>query len=94
MSDKAALTLKLGTNVFKPGKEAHIRIRPGMEKDPRLQPAVRICPAGCYSRNESGEVTLNIDGCVECGTCLIACGADVLVWNYPEGGTGVQFRFG
>jgi ferredoxin like protein len=94
MSDKAALTVKLGNNVFKPRKEAHIKIRPGMEKDPRLKPAVRICPAGCYSENEKGEVALTIDGCVECGTCLVACGSVVLGWNYPEGGTGVQFRFG
>jgi len=31
---------------------------------------------------------------LECGTCRIACGAEVLEWNYPEGGAGVQFRFG
>lgn len=93
MSDKAALTVKLGINVFKPGREPHIRIRAGMEKEARLKSAVRLCPAGCYSDNEKGEVSLNIDGCLECGTCLIACGPDVLDWNYPEGGTGVQFRF-
>jgi ferredoxin like protein len=55
---------------------------------------VRICPAGCYSENEKTEVMLTIDGCLECGTCRLACGMDVLDWNYPEGGTGVQFRFG
>jgi ferredoxin like protein len=90
----ADLKAKLGRNVFKPLKEPHIRIRPGMEKDPRLKPAVRICPAGLYSENEKGEIFLTNDGCLECGTCRIGCGADVLEWNYPAGDTGVQYRFG
>lgn len=94
MIDPAALKAKLGLDVFKPGGRPHIIIRAGREKDPRLLRAVRICPAGLYSREESGVVTLTIDGCLECGTCRFVCGEDVLEWTYPEGGTGVQFRFG
>jgi ferredoxin like protein len=94
MSDKVDLKAKLGLDVFKPVGDPHIRIRSGKEKDPRLKPAVRLCPAGLYSENEAGEIVLDIDGCLECGTCRLACGTDVLEWNYPEGGTGVQFRFG
>ncbi len=88
------LKAKLGLNVFKPLPEPHIKIRPGMERDVRLRPAVRACPAGLYSVNDQGKIVLSIDGCLECGTCRIACGAEVLEWNYPEGGAGVQFRFG
>jgi ferredoxin like protein len=95
MSEKPDLKAKLGLDVFKPVAVPHIKIRAGMEKDPRLKAAVRLCPAGLYSENENGEVVLaTIDGCLECGTCRLACGVDVLEWNYPEGGTGVQFRFG
>ncbi|MDO9559505.1 MAG: 4Fe-4S dicluster domain-containing protein [Syntrophales bacterium] len=94
MSDSTALKAKLGLDIFKPGGEPHIKIKPGMEKDPRLQQAINICPAGLYSTADKGGVVLNIDGCLECGTCRIACGTDVLEWSYPEGGTGVQFRFG
>lgn len=94
MSDPMGLKAKLGLDVFKPGPEPHITIQPGMEKDPRLKKAIIVCPAGLYSENEDGEVTLTIDGCLECGTCRIACGTDVLDWNYPDGGAGVQFRFG
>lgn len=94
MSDSAALKTKLGLDVFKPGGEPHIKIRPGMEKDPRLRQAIRVCPAGLYSAAETGEVVLTIDGCLECGTCRFVCGSEVLEWHYPEGGTGVQFRFG
>ncbi|MCX5852975.1 MAG: 4Fe-4S dicluster domain-containing protein [Deltaproteobacteria bacterium] len=94
MSDSMDLKAKLGLDVFKPVSNPHIRIRPGMEKDPRLKRAVMVCPAGLYSENERGEIVLDIDGCLECGTCRLACGVEVLDWNYPEGGTGVQFRFG
>jgi ferredoxin like protein len=94
MSEATALTAKLGLNVFKTGKDPHIKIKPGRERDPRLKSVVKLCPAGLYSINEAGEVVLTIDGCLECGTCRLACGTEVLEWNYPEGGVGVQFRFG
>jgi len=94
MSEIIGLKAKLGLDVFKQDTEPHIRIKPGMEKDPRLKKAVLVCPAGLYSENENGEVELTIDGCLECGTCRIACGTEVLEWYYPNGGAGVQFRFG
>lgn len=92
--NEADLKAKLGLDVFKPGGEPHIRIKTGMEKDPRLRRAVRLCPAGLYTLNDRGEVSLTVDGCLECGTCRIACGTDVLEWTYPEGNCGVQFRYG
>lgn len=94
MSMTRGLKAKLGLDVFKPGKEAHIKIKPGMEKDPRLKRAVLVCPAGLYSENKAGEIEFTVDGCLECGTCRIACGTEVLDWGYPEGDTGVQYRFG
>lgn len=94
MSQNGQMKARLGLDVFKPAKEAHIRIRAGMERDPRVKKAVLVCPAGLYALDDDGVVTLTIDGCLECGTCRLACGTEVLEWNYPEGGTGVQFRFG
>jgi ferredoxin like protein len=94
MSEARSMKAKLGLNVFKPDKERHITIKAGCEKDPRLKAAVYVCPAGLYSLNEKGEVEFDIDGCLECGTCRIACGTEVLEWTYPTGGSGVQFRFG
>lgn len=94
MSETMGLKTKLGLNVFKHDNEKHITIKPGKEKDKRLKRAILVCPAGLYSENDNGEVELTIDGCLECGTCLLACGLDVLEWKYPIGGAGVQFRFG
>lgn len=94
MSANATLQAKLGLNVFKPGGDAHIRIRPGMEKDHRLRRMIAICPAGVYGEGEAGAVALSLDGCLECGACRLICGTDVLEWQYPEGGKGIQLRFG
>ena len=94
MSDTANLKAKLGLNVFKENGPFPIQINPEKASDPRLAICVRICPAGLYSADEEGGVTLSQDGCLECGTCKIVCGSEVLTWVYPEGGSGVQYRFG
>ncbi|MGI6413154.1 MAG: ferredoxin family protein [Syntrophomonadaceae bacterium] len=94
MTNSMGIKAKLGLNVFKPDSKPHIRIKPGLEGDPRLLRALLVCPAGLYSKNSEGKVELTIDGCLECGTCRLACGTEVLDWCYPAGGRGVQFRFG
>jgi len=94
MSEVLGLKAKLGLDVFKEDKEFHITIKAGNEKDNRLKKAILICPAGLYSENEKGEVVISVDGCLECGTCLLACGEELLEWHYPSSGSGVQFRFG
>lgn len=94
MSDEMGLKAKLGLDVFKPDSQPHVCIKPGMEKDPRLKKAVLVCPAGLYSENASGEVEVSTDGCLECGTCRLVCGTEVLEWGYPAGCFGVQYRFG
>ena len=39
-------------------------------------------------------MTVEYAGCLECGTCLIACNEGALSWSYPKGDYGVQYRFG
>lgn len=85
---------KLAKNVFKAVESPHIEIKPGAGTDARLKAMVKFCPAGLYRENEEGAVSLSTDGCLECGTCRVICGTEVLRWKYPEGGGGVQYRFG
>jgi ferredoxin like protein len=94
MSESLTIKAKLGLNVFKEDKEFHICIKEGKEYNPLLKKAVLVCPAGLYSQEADGKVVISVDGCLECGTCLIICGSELLEWNYPSGGAGVQFRFG
>lgn len=53
------------------------------------------CPAGCWTNDGTGRVTLISDGCLECGTCRVICDEHRNVdWEYPRGGYGILFKFG
>lgn len=90
----ALLKEKLGADAFKEVGEFHIRIHDGAEATERMRKAILVCPAGLYKLDADGKVVVSEDGCLECGTCKIACGDDVLDWRYPDAMCGVQYRFG
>lgn len=52
-----------------------------------------ICPAKVY-REHNGDVMADHAGCLECGTCLVACTPKALQWKYPDGGFGIVYRNG
>jgi ferredoxin like protein len=85
---------KLGLDVFKVDKERHISVSQEICKTCEGHYCLYVCPANVYSLNDQGEIELDLDGCLECGTCKIACIKGAVEWNYPRGGFGVQFRFG
>jgi ferredoxin like protein len=73
----------------------HIKVRPHTTPSKELAAMTTLCPAGCYSKSESGQVEISADGCVECGTCRIVTAATgEIEWNYPRGGFGVLYKFG
>ena len=56
---------------------------------------VRVCPAGLYQEDEAGKRTFDYAGCLECGTCRIACEATIVKkWEQPQPTMGVQYRYG
>jgi ferredoxin like protein len=52
-----------------------------------------VCPANVYSE-QNGKIVADWAGCLECGTCKVACPGDALQWEYPRGGFGVVYRSG
>jgi ferredoxin like protein len=52
-----------------------------------------VCPAKLYSR-QGDEILVEWAGCLECGTCQVACPHAALSWQYPSGGLGVFYRYG
>lgn len=73
----------------------HITVEPHTVPSRNLLAMTTICPAGCYSQNDTGQVEIVVDGCLECGTCRILCEpSGDITWNYPRGGYGVLFKFG
>jgi len=86
---------KLALNAFKNDGETHISIQQEICKTCVEKYCIYICPGGLYSINEeNGELLLEYSGCLECGSCKVACPHGALEWNFPRGGFGVQYRYG
>jgi ferredoxin like protein len=94
---------KLGLNVFKIAAESHIAINHEICRAKcQMRPCLHVCPANVYTlvytlvytRDQGGQVQAAHEGCLECGTCVIACPHEALTWHYPNAGFGVQYRFG
>jgi len=86
---------KLGLDVFKIDKDAHIIIDQEICRSCEDKFCLYVCPGKLYSVNrETGEMEVECSGCLECGSCRIACIHGALEWNYARGGFGIQYRFG
>lgn len=61
------------------------------------KPCLYVCPAKCYRKGEDGMIRFDYAGCLECGTCRVACRqlgeGGVVSWEYPESTFGVSFRY-
>lgn len=55
---------------------------------------VTVCPADVWSRDDDGVPSIAYENCLECASCRYACPHDNVVWEYPETGAGVTFKFG
>ena len=99
MSQIAPITVNvdelIAVNKYEVDEEnAHIELAedPDMEEFKKL---VRVCPAALYKINEDGTTSFDYAGCLECGTCRIACeGTIVRKWENPGPTMGVEYRFG
>lgn len=58
-----------------------------------VKPCLFVCPVKNYERAE-GIVELSWEGCLECGSCRVACKKGAIEWNHPQGGYGIKYRFG
>ena len=86
---------KLGLDVFKIDKDAHIIIDQETCRSCEDKFCLYVCPGKLYTINrETGEMEVECSGCLECGSCRIACIHGALEWNYARGGYGIQYRFG
>jgi ferredoxin like protein len=90
------VTEKLTKNAIKSDAESHIAIDAEICRTRCTERyCIRVCPAELYEWNaEADRMVVEYAGCLECGTCLVACRSDALSWRYPRGGYGVQYRYG
>ena len=67
----------------------HITVKPHTKPTKALLSLLHACPAGCYTQNDTGQVEVGVDGCLECGTCRVLCGPTGEVeWSTRAAGTG------
>ncbi len=74
---------KLGLDVFQIDHEQpHILIH---QELCRTRCSIRYClhvsQANLYTLNPQGEVVVDYEGCLECGTYLVACQDGALTWH-------------
>ncbi len=55
---------------------------------------VAVCPAHVYSEAPDGTIDVEYAACLECGTCRAVAAPGALIWHYPEGSMGVNYREG
>lgn len=89
----------LSINKYEVDEEnAHIEIKEDDGSDAYAEEflkLVRVCPARCYRIGDDGARTFDYAGCLECGTCRIACEATIVTkWVNPAPMMGVEYRFG
>jgi ferredoxin-like protein FixX len=97
LSLEAAMNIesKLGLDVLALDKEPHKVVNQAVCRERcRRRVCLTVCPARLCTQAEDGCIVLNWEGYLECGTCKLACVQGALEWRYPQGGFGVQYRFG
>lgn len=87
---------KLAIDAFKTDKESHITINNDICRTKcTFKYCLSLCPGHLYEYNEERkEITVEYAGCLECGTCRIACQEGAIEWVYPRGEYGIQYRYG
>jgi ferredoxin like protein len=86
---------KIALNAIKNDRESHIVL--DQEKCCHCEKrwCISVCPGHLYSlNNDTGEMVVEYAGCLECGSCKIACLYSAISWDYPKGDFGIRYRFG
>lgn len=84
---------RLALNKYDVDPEAHIRLKEEICQKCQQRVCLYICPAECYKLREE-KLSYDYEGCLECGSCQIACDKGAIEWSYPRGGFGVSFEYG
>ena len=72
----------------------HITLADDLD-DTEFDKLVKVCPAALYKIGEDGATSFDYAGCLECGTCRIACeGTIVKKWVNPGPTMGIEYRCG
>jgi ferredoxin like protein len=101
MIEKTPISMPLDEKLYRVKYEvdsdhSHIRLDESVCRRCTHRVCTFICPANVYiqSPDEPERIQVHHENCLECGTCRIACTQEGVHWEYPNGGKGVNYRYG
>jgi ferredoxin like protein len=75
--------------------DAHLQIlSPEVCVQCKKKACLYFCPVGAYQEQDSGQVLIAYQSCIECGSCRLMCSYKNVGWKYPRGGFGIAYKFG
>lgn len=84
---------KLAVNKYDIDSDVHIKINDAICQICNSHYCLYACPADCYKLLE-GHITFSYEGCLECGSCRIACDKGAVDWLLPRPGFGICYEYG
>ena len=84
---------KLAINKYDIDRDVHITINEDTCKQCQHHSCLYICPAGCYTLMHE-RINFSFEGCLECGSCRIACDKGAINWTLPRPGFGISYEYG
>lgn len=98
-SPRLTVAERLGSVSYASDRESHLRLSdPALCRSCVLKPCITVCPAEVYGWDSAQDrLLIRFENCLELGACRIACqeiGNHALLWEFPKGSKGVQFRQG
>ena len=84
---------KLAVNKYDIDRDVHIRIREDICQTCDEHHCLYVCPADCFKLS-GGHITFSYEGCLECGSCRIACDKGAIDWTPPRPGFGICYEYG
>jgi ferredoxin like protein len=84
---------KLAVNKYDIDRDVHIKFDENICKTCEKHTCLYICPAVCFKLSE-GHIVFSYEGCLECGSCRIACEKKAIDWTIPRPGFGICYEFG
>ena len=84
---------KLAVNKYDVDNDVHIKVKEDLCTACENHHCLYVCPADCYKLTD-GHITFSYRGCLECGSCQIACDKGAIEWILPRGGLGICFVYG
>ena len=92
-NNKKIIQEKLATVKYNCSDKTHLVVNQKKCAKCKEKTCTFICPAGVYSVDENTkEIVVQYENCLECGACRIACPYGTIEWEYPEAGYGVIYK--